>query len=593
MPPFPATPGPPRRPLRVPPPRPKGRPPGARLTGAAARVAAAAPKNADAARTILALLLALSGLALAGGAAIADLALHRGVESGAEEPWVRQPTGRGLATNVDLTRFAPDQLDAVATALQENGFRYVRQSFAWGQIEPARGAFDWERYDAIVDALERHFITPVAVLHRSPAWARLPGQADAFDAPPAIPEDYETFVQAVVQRYGARVPFVQLWDQPNRADHWGNAPPDPSTYRDLLARGSNAARGQGAATIVVLAELDPSLAPDPSGDLAFLDGIYRAKAAPFFQIVAVRLDGGGRSPFDRTAEPDTTNLSRATLFRQLMTANGDAAKPVWATHYGWHAGDGPGSVGTSDQAAFAISGLDRARTEWPWMGPLFAAGLIPGSDLGGEVAAGEALLAANGAPTPLFRALGAFSAETAAQVAPSGFLPVDAPQFGLEGNWDLQHLGPTTYRTTREVGAQTTVRFSGTGIVALVRLGPEAGPIEAVVDGEPTIIPLQSFQAVDRTIPIADGLPDGTHELVLRLATPGQLTIGGLQVVREVPLRWPVALLLGGGVGLLFLGLRQIVYLIAERAGRLQRRRGVDFWPELPQLPDWRPARRA
>lgn len=588
------TPPSPRRPLRVPPPRPKRGPVGAGVAGAAVRVAAAAPRNADAARMVLALLLALAGIGLAGGAAVADLALHRGVETGAEDPWVRQTTGRGLATNVDLTRFAPDQLDAVATALQENGFRTVRQSFAWAQIEPARGAFDWARYDAIVDALERHFITPVAVLHRSPAWARLPEQTAAFDAPPAIPEDYETFVGAVVQRYGERVPFVQLWDLPNRPDHWGGAAAAPGAYRDLLARGSNAARGQGATTTVVLAELDPAPTPDDVGDdLAFLRGLYRAEAAPFFQIVAARVDGGGRSPFDRAADPRTINLSRATLFRRIMTDVDDAAKPVWATHFGWRAGDGAGEVTLADQAAYTIAGLERARAEWPWMGPLFASGLVPGPGLGGEVAPGDALLGAAGAPTPLFRALSEFSAESAAAVAPTGFLPVDAPQVVLEGNWDLQHLGPTTYRTTREVGARATVRFAGTGLVALVRLGPEAGLVEAALDGETTSIPLEALQATDRQVALAEGLTDGTHDLVLRLAEPGQLTIGGLQIVRETPLRWPVALLLGGGLALLFLGLRQVAYLVAERTGRLQRRRGVDFWPELPQLPDWRPARRA
>jgi hypothetical protein len=577
----------------VPPPRPKGGGLWPALSGRSTKVATALPKNADAARALLAALLALAGVVLAGVAGSADVTLHRGVETGAEQPWVRQPTGRGLATNADLTRFAPEQLDAVASALRENGFRYVRQSFAWAQIEPARGAFDWQRYDAIVDALERHFITPVAVLHRSPGWARLPEQTATFDAPPAIPEDYETFVQAVVQRYGERLPFVQLWDFPNRADHWGGAP-SPGAYRDLLARGSNAARGQGVSTVVILAEFDPAPEPGSEGDdLAFLRALYDADAAPFFQVAAARVEGGDRSPFDRTVAPETVNLSRVTLLRRVMVEAGDAAKPTWATHYGWWAGDGAGAVPPADQAAYALAGLERARAEWPWMGPLFAGGLVPGPALGGDVAPGEALFTADGAPTPLFRALGDFEARGGTVVAPTGFLPVDAAQFALEGNWDVQHLGSTTYRTTREVGARLTVRFAGTGIVALVRLGPEAGLVEAELDGETFSIPLEAFQASDRAVPLAGGLEDGPHTLTLRLAEPGQLTVGGLQVVRDAPLRWPVALLLGCGLALVFLGLRQLAYLIAERTGRLQRRRGVDFWPELPQLPDWRPARRA
>jgi len=163
------------------------------------------------------------GLAL--GGALADTTLHRGVETGAEEPIVRHATGRDLAANVDLTRFAPEQVPLVATALQANGVRYVRQSFAWAEIEPAPGQFAWERYDPIVDELSRRGIAVVAVLHRSPAWTRQETAAAAFDAPPLDSAAWERFVGTLAARYGATVPFVQLWDLPNQADRWAGAPP--------------------------------------------------------------------------------------------------------------------------------------------------------------------------------------------------------------------------------------------------------------------------------------------------------------------------------------------------------------------------------
>jgi hypothetical protein len=79
----------------------------------------------------------------------------------------------------------------------------------------------------------------------------------------------------------------------------------------------------------------------------------------------------------------------------------------------------------------------------------------------------------------------------------------------------------------------------------------------------------------------------------MRLSAPGQFTIGGLVVERTVPLQWPILLLLGSGTVLLFLGIFDAALLVAERTGRLQRRGGGEFWPELPPIPDWRPARRA
>jgi hypothetical protein len=64
-------------------------------------------------------------------------------------------------------------------------------------------------------------------------------------------------------------------------------------------------------------------------------------------------------------------------------------------------------------------------------------------------------------------------------------------------------------------------------------------------------------------------------------------------IERTVPWRWTTMLLVGGGIFLLFLGFRQVLVTLGERSGRLQRRQGVDLWPELPHVGDWRPARRA
>ncbi|MCD6034185.1 MAG: hypothetical protein K0S78_6371, partial [Thermomicrobiales bacterium] len=139
-----------------------------------ARWSAGISRDADRLRAALAVTLAVCGLALAILATWADVTIHRGVGDGITPPVVRHYSGRDLAANVDLTRFAPEQLSSVTAGLQSNGIRYVRQSFSWAEIEPAPGEYAWERYDAIVEALNRRGISPVAVLHRSPSWIRSP-----------------------------------------------------------------------------------------------------------------------------------------------------------------------------------------------------------------------------------------------------------------------------------------------------------------------------------------------------------------------------------------------------------------------------------
>lgn len=587
------TPSPVPRLRRTVPRLPTGRSPGWLL--ALATAAAWLDRSPDGVRATRALAAVVAGTLLALGGALADATVHRGVESGTEPPVARQVTGRDLAANADLTRFTPDQLPLVATALQGNGFRFVRQSFAWSEIEPAPGQFVWDRYDAIVDELARRGIAVVAVLHRSPTWARAPGAGEAFDAPPVDVAAWERFVGSVAARYGGRVPIVQVWDLPNRPDRWAGSTPDPGAYLGLLARAANAARAANPTVIVVLAEFDPAPVPGATAaDLLFLKRLYAAGAAPFFDVVAARVPGGDRTPWDRRVSANAPGLSRAILFREATIAAGDGSKPIWATHYGWAAA-ASGTVGldASRAADYAVSGIERARQEWPWMGPLFAWGLAPGPDLGGGVEPGEALLGPDGLPTALLTALGGFAAAGGTAAAPPGFLPVGAGQIAYEGNWDQQHLGPDTYRTTSEVGARLAARFAGTGATARLRFGQQAGTVAATLDGRPLALNLGAFRAVDIDVPLARGLPAGVHELTVELTSPGQFTIGGLLVEGPVPLRWAVILLVGAGTGALTWGLRLLFFTVAEASGRLQRRRGIELPPELPQLPDWRPPRRA
>ncbi|HEX2281616.1 MAG TPA: beta-galactosidase [Thermomicrobiales bacterium] len=557
-----------------------------------ARWSAGLSRHPDRLRAFLAVALAMCGLALTIVATWADVTIHRGVGDGITPPVVRQYSGRDLAANVDLTRFAPEQLSSVTAGLQANGIRYVRQSFSWAEIEPAPGEYAWERYDAIVEALNRRSINLVAVLHRSPSWIRSPAGATAFDAPPADLAAYERFVSALASRYGDNVPFIQLWDLPNRPSHWGNASADAMAYVSLLAVGSNAARGANPNAVVLLAELDPFPGNSEVNDLQFLRQVYNAGGSAFFDIVAARVDGGARTPYDRTVRPDEATLSRVILLREAMAAAGDPAKPIWATHYGWDTNTIAGSVGETTQADYVVAGLERARAEWPWMGPLFQWGLIPGADLSGGTPAELALLREDGSPTPLFEELGAFAAREGAGAAPTGLAPVAAPQYVWEGNWNQQHLGADTYRTTTEVDARFHLRFEGTGVIARARLSREAGAVEVTIDGQPINISLASFQAEDVDIPLARRLPDGVHEVAMRLTAPGQLTVGGLVVERAMPMQWPILLLLLSGVVLLYLGIVDGALLVAERTGLLQRR-GGELWPELPQIPDWRPSRRA
>jgi hypothetical protein len=563
-----------------------------RAAGFVLAIRRAVPLSGDLLRLWTSIVLALGGLSLLASAALADRYYHRGVMTGAEEPYAIHPVGREMATNVDFDAFQTEGIADVATALQANGFRFVRMTVLWSRVEAEPGRVDWTRTDLIVDELAKRDIAILAVLRGTPTWARVPDMAASDDAPPADPGAFAHFARSFAERYADRVDFVQVWDLPNRADRWGGRPGTPTEYAVLLAAARSAISEVAPAILIVLAEFEPFPGQGAAGDLDFLRGLYDADAAPFFDIVAATVDGGGRSPYDRRTDAGSSNFSRVILFHDLMQDVGDASTPVWGTRYGWRVGAAPTAV-TPDQAAdFSVDGIERAREELPWLGSLFAWSLISSKT---DPAAGYALLTPEGSRTPVFTALSSFANDPASTLAGVGYVPTSARPLAFTGRWQEQSLPPRVYKTTTEVDASVSVDFSGTGLIAYLRLGPKAQTIEATIDGEPLASwsgsSLWAEQAQDVPLVLVSGLEDGTHRLVLTLTEEGELTLGGFVVTRDLPFLWPVGLLTCGGALLIFLAVWTATGLAATRAGLLRRRRGEDVWlnaPELPHLPSVR-----
>lgn len=552
-------------------------------------------------RMVRAVVLLLLGLCIATGAALSDIYLHRGIESAAAEPIVVQPTGRQLATNIDLRLFPTDQIDALAAMLQTNHFTIVRQVFSWSEIEPNKGTFLFDSYDAIVDTLAARGIQLVAVLENSPEWARAAGQTSYADAPAANVDDYAAFVGATVDHYRDRVGFFQLGDRPNQAEKWGGVPAEPNAYYAQLAAGFNAARSAYSEAKVVLAEFDPRYPDGTLGaDTDFLRALYQGGAAAFFDVVALRSDGGVSSPYDRKVSDGRLNLSRAILARELMVDYGDGAKPIWLTHYGWNAAVGSG-IDDQRAADFAIAGMRRSRAEWPWMGLMFAWDLLPSNEPGANEV-GLSLLTETGAARPLFTEMAAFGATGITSIAATGFVPMESEPVSYEGGWEAQHLLRRTFRTTSETGASATLRFRGTGVTAILRVSRQAGQVGVTMDGKPisgypiqngqSIVNLDFFQAQDVPVQLVENVQDTDHELRLTLLDKGQLTLGGLIVSRDPPLLWPVILLVVIAGAMVFAGLREAVLVVAVAGGYLTQAEDSELVPPLPRMPDWRPAPR-
>lgn len=547
----------------------------------------------DLAHFLESLVLILLGIAMVITAAVTDMYLHRGVESGSEQPYVVQPSGRELSTNVDMRLLTPEQMDSVAGTLQSSGYGFVRHEVSWAQIEVTRGTYDWTVYDAVFKALNEHNVGVIAVIVDSPQWSWAGTMIPSDVQPPADPSTLQTFSAELTARYRGTIRFVQVWHQPNLASRWGGVPATGDSFRPYLSAAFYGARSGNPEVQIVLPEAAmESDVPEGLTDLQFLQSVYSSGSRDIFDIAAIRLDGGQASPDDRSVDADRLNFSRAILFRELMLANDDGETPVWATTFGWSA-DGD-HVSRDQQAEYVVRGLTRAWSEWPWMGLMiqWRFTTLPGDPEATYATAPE------GQPTPLFRRLNDPELIRRSDIANTGFTPMDADSLQYDGSWANQHLEGRTFRTTSQTGASLTFEFHGTGLIAYIRTGPLSGDVTVTLDGEKIAGGAEDgnwsyyyqYQTNDFPQRLFTNLEEKNHVVTISLATPGQLTLGGMVVERQPPFVWPIMMITASGIVVLLIGIRSFIYLVAIRAGHLTRWEQVSS-PELPRMPDWVPER--
>ena len=476
----------------------------------------------------LRLFLWLAGLFVVGLAAQSVVVTHqardRGLPSGFPAP-VAGADVPILGVNVALDQYDDDDLEATLARIAEGGFVWVRQSFVWSQIEPHPGRFDWTASDRIVAALARHpGLRLVAALEDSPA------------VPPANPERFAAFAGAFAARYGAQVDEYQIWDEPNLADRWGGGPVNPPAYADLLARTAGAIRDADPPACILLAGLAPNVETGPQNlsDDRYLEQLYLAGAAPYFDVVVGKPYGFDTGPDDRRVDEAALNFSRLLLLREVMVRHGDVGKAVWASHWGWNAlppgwTGAPSIWGQADektQAAHTVAALERARAEWPWAGALILEHFQPLA-APDDPRWGFALVGADSVPRPVYDAVAAWAAALP-EAAPVGGYPALNPWATYEGGW---RVGPVGADVGRD-GDRATFRFDGTAVALTVRRGPYRAFLYVTVDGRPAgalpqdetggaYVVLYDTASTVVTVPLATGLDPGPHTVEL-VAEGGQ-----------------------------------------------------------------------
>jgi polysaccharide biosynthesis protein PslG len=230
---------------------------------------------------------------------------------------------------------APPAADiaTVVAGLSEIGATWVRIGAFWQYLEAVQGVYLWTYLDAALEAVTNAGMQVLLVPDATPTWQPTP---TAFAA----------LCTQLVQRYGPGgtaglaipVRHWEIWNEPNSLV---SAPPNDSGPAGMYAY-------QQAAYSAIKA-VDSGADVGSAGLLPTVSGFGITDAVTWLTDMYAAGPSGGPYPWDFVCfhpysstdagaqEPTTTQVWIAEIpsLHQVMVANGDGAKPIWPTEFGF------------------------------------------------------------------------------------------------------------------------------------------------------------------------------------------------------------------------------------------------------------------
>jgi hypothetical protein len=250
-------------------------------------------------------------------------------------------------------------------AVQESGFGWIRFQLEWSQYERADDQWDPLPIDTIVDQFAEADVQILIVVAKAPDWAIDPsGQQFLADY-----GEFHELMAFLADRYRGKVQAWEIWNEQNLASEMGGEVNVPDYY-ELLKAGWSGVKNVNPEALVVYGGLTPNGVNDPSiaiDDLQYLELSYRYQNGDiknYFDVLAMHVSSTHNPP--DTMWPDNPSgeqgwndhpsfyFRRGEQLRQVMLQNGDDAKPVWLTEFGWS---------TANQAPGYEYGVNNTETE--------------------------------------------------------------------------------------------------------------------------------------------------------------------------------------------------------------------------------------
>jgi hypothetical protein len=276
------------------------------------------------------------------------------------------PAGTTTAiADSDVYGMTQADVDKTMDALRATNVTAVRLMIPWAGVEPTKGNLNWASVDKTVNSAASRNIAVVGMVNSTPTWAVASG-GQYLSGRPASPDVYADFVAKFVTRYAGKIAAVEVWNEQNAVTFY-TPKPDPARYVDLLKATYPKVKAIDPSIVVISGGLGAvlSLGSLSINPVAFLTQMYAAGAKPYFDALSFH-------PYHYTLKFSAgmgvanSPVQQLMQMRQVMIANGDDAKRIWATEYGE-----PASKGGEAQENDFIADILSKWQEMPYTGPMF------------------------------------------------------------------------------------------------------------------------------------------------------------------------------------------------------------------------------
>jgi hypothetical protein len=260
---------------------------------------------------------------------------------------------------------------AVLDELAAAGVRWVRIDVAWDGIEDsvkgARNPWYIGMVDYCVDQARARGLNVLVTLWLTPAWAN-GGRSNKV--PPTNPQDYADFARWAASHWHGRVAAWEVWNEPDPSQSFWQG--TVQQYVSLLrAAYPGFKAGDPGAKVI--------LGGPASNDDGWIGQVYSLGGRDSFDVLSTHpYQGVADAPPEHPDDGHRWWFTHLPAVRNVMIANGDAAKPVWFTEFGWsNHTNGPNTpdwqrgVTAEEQGDYFVRAIQYTVANYPYVPVMF------------------------------------------------------------------------------------------------------------------------------------------------------------------------------------------------------------------------------